>query len=174
MSTVNIAPYSRDWPHYFLQLESELLAIFDRHTINVQHIGSTSVPNLAAKPVIDIALGADSLVVIEERISRLELMGYQYKSKYEREIPMRRYFVRPEGNLPRIHLHGIVINSSLWQQHIVFRDALRSDPALAAQYQLLKTELAVRFSNDKSSYTLAKAPFIQAVINSAMPDRRRD
>ena len=166
MKEVELVPYSENWPKYFDLIERELLAVFNQDTIQVQHVGSTSIPNLVAKPVIDIVLGADSLAVVENQISNLTQLNYQYISKYERDLPMRRYFVKAAGDLPRIHLHCVVLNSQIWQEHILFRDALRADNTLLDQYRTLKTELAIRFANDKSAYTLAKAPFIESIIRS--------
>jgi GrpB-like predicted nucleotidyltransferase (UPF0157 family) len=167
MSSVIIAPYTNDWPRQFAQVQSGLLAGFAEMFVQVEHIGSTSIPGLASKPVIDVMLGADTLSVIESRIEFLERSGYQYVSKYEKELPMRRYFVKPEGHsFPRVHLHGVVLGSQFWQEYITFRNALRSDSALLAEYQSLKIELAARFVHDKSSYTAAKTPFIRSVLTA--------
>jgi GrpB-like predicted nucleotidyltransferase (UPF0157 family) len=167
MTDVNLVPYSENWPRQFAHIHAALAAVFEQQAVHVMHIGSTAIPNLVAKPVIDVLLGATSLFVIEEKISCLEALGYRYISKYEHEIPMRRYFVKAADALPRIHLHCVVLNSVLWQDHISFRDALLSDSALVAQYQTLKMELAAKFAHDKAGYTLAKATFIKAVIRGA-------
>ena len=165
MSNVVIQPYSLEWPARFVVLREELLSIFASSEVHVEHIGSTAVPGLVAKPVIDMLLGAESLSVIESGISLIEKHGYSYISKYERELPMRRYFVKSGNDSLRVHLHGVVQGSAIWKEHIAFRDALRTDPALASQYADLKLRLANEFANDKSAYTDAKAPFIQAVLS---------
>lgn len=165
MSSVTIVPYSDDWPRQFGALRAALLAAFAGMAVEVEHIGSTAVPGLAAKPVIDVLLGADSLAAIESRIGAVEGAGYQYVSRYEREIPMRRYFVKPEGpGSLRVHLHAVVHGSPIWQDHIAFRDGLRADGSLRARYQSLKVELAARFAHDKPAYTEAKASFIQSAL----------
>jgi GrpB-like predicted nucleotidyltransferase (UPF0157 family) len=167
MSSVTIVPYSNDWPLQFAPVRANLLAAFADVTIQVEHIGSTSVPGLAAKPIIDVLLGAGSLTDIESRTEALELIGYQYISKYEKELPMRRYFFKPEAHSSlRVNLHAVVLSSPFWHEHIAFRDALRSDRSLVAEYCSLKTELAARFPHDRPSYTAAKAPFIQSTLNS--------
>lgn len=137
---------------------------FDKPSIAIEHIGSTAVPGLCAKPVIDVLVGAASLASIEAAIPRLEQQGFDYVSKYEAELPMRRYFVKREGELPRVHVHGVCTGSTLWNDHLGFRDALRGDPKLREAYALLKQELACTHAGDKSAYTAAKAPFIQAVL----------
>ena len=139
----------------------------------VEHIGSTSVPGLAAKPVIDVLLGASSLADVEAKIKPLSEKGYSYISKYERKLPMRRYFVKKplSASLP-IHLHAVELGCSLWQEHLAFRDTLRADPAVLSQYEALKLRLAQEFSDDKSAYTAAKEPFIQSILSIALPTSR--
>jgi GrpB-like predicted nucleotidyltransferase (UPF0157 family) len=168
MPNVVVSPYSAQWPSLFREVRDELLQAFAPVTIAVEHIGSTSVPGLAAKPVIDVLLGANSLADVESKIETLGKRGYAYVPKYERELPMRRYFVKsPAGSL-RIHLHAVERGSRIWQEHLAFRDALRADAGLRSEYQSLKVDLAERFANDKSGYTEAKGPFIRAVIAVAL------
>lgn len=164
MPTVIITPYSPDWPTQYLAIRDELLSVFAQVVINIEHIGSTSVPGLAAKPVLDVLLSAHSLADIESKIKPLNEIGYSYVPKYEREIPMRRYFVKSSSTSLRVHLHAVEIHSRIWQDHLAFRDALCADANLRAQYQTLKLQLAEEFATDKSAYTAAKSPFIQAVL----------
>jgi GrpB-like predicted nucleotidyltransferase (UPF0157 family) len=166
MSSILIVSYSNDWPLNFARVQAELLTAFADIAVQVEHIGSTSVPGLAAKPIIDVLLGADSLTTIESKAGALECFGYQYISQYEQELPMRRYFFKPEENdFLRVNLHAVVLGSSFWQEHIAFRDALRSDSSLLAEYCSLKMELAAQFPYDMPSYTAAKTPFIQSAMH---------
>ena len=169
MPSVIIAPYSSEWPMLFGELREELLGVFDLAPVVIEHIGSTSVPGLAAKPVIDMLLGADSLTHIESRIEPLCKLGYAYVSKYELELPLRRYFVKPAPPL-RVHLHAVEISSRFWQEHLAFRDALRTDSGLRSQYEALKRRLAMDHAHDKSAYTEAKGTFIQSVLSAACPN----
>ncbi|TXH71907.1 MAG: GrpB family protein [Lysobacteraceae bacterium] len=171
MSTVIVSPYSQTWPLAFARIRADLLDVFTDARIDIQHIGSTSVPDLAAKPVIDVLLGADSLTIIEDKIGALERSGYRYVPKYERELPMRRYFVKAEGEHPRVHLHAVVSGSTIWNNHIAFRDALRANPSLRAAYQALKLDLAAAHADDKSAYTAAKSPFIQTALAALAAER---
>lgn len=168
-----VSPYSAEWPDLFRGIREELLGVFSPIVVVVEHIGSTSVIGLAAKPVIDVLLGAQSLTDIESRIGPLGEHGYAYVSKYEREIPMRRYFVKPPTTSLRVHLHGVEIGSPIWREHLAFRDALRGDADLCLQYQTLKLRLAEEFSGDKSGYTDAKGPFIRSVLAAADESRRK-
>ena len=163
-----VSPYYAEWPGVFRGIRDELIAVFSPFAVAVEHIGSTSVPGLAAKPVIDVLLGAHALTDIESRIGPLGELGYAYISKYEREIPMRRYFVKSPAASLRVHVHGVEIDSPIWREHLAFRDALRGDSDLRARYQALKLRLAEAFADDKSAYTAAKGPFIQSVIAKAL------
>lgn len=167
MSNVTVVPYSPEWPAHFGALREELLGVFTPVPAVVEHIGSTSVPGLAAKPVIDVLLGARSLGDIELKIGPLSRLGYAYVTKYEREIPMRRYFVKPAGTSPRVHLHAVAVDSRLWREHLAFRDMLRADPDLRSTYEALKLRLAAEHAQDKAAYTSAKGGFIQSVLSAA-------
>jgi GrpB-like predicted nucleotidyltransferase (UPF0157 family) len=164
MPTVALTPYTPEWPTHFQAIREELLSVFAPMVITIEHIGSTSVPGLSAKPVIDVLLGAHSLADIESKIKPLSEIGYSYVPKYECEIPMRRYFVKSSTTSLRVHLHAVELNSRFWQEHLAFRDRLRADANLCVQYQSLKLRLAKEFANDKPAYTAAKGPFIQAVL----------
>jgi GrpB-like predicted nucleotidyltransferase (UPF0157 family) len=166
MSTVSLLPYSSTWPAIFSTLHDELLAIFKPQPLAVEHIGSTAVPGLCAKPVIDILLGAASLSVIEQQIPALQRAGFQYRSGYEVELPDRRYFVRSTPNTLRVHVHAVQQHSTIWTNHLDFRDKLRVDPALMHAYAELKQKLAQTFRDDKAAYTEAKGPFISATLAS--------
>ena len=164
MASVFVSPYSSEWPNLFRILQEDLIRIFAPTSIRVEHIGSTSVPGLAAKPVIDVVLGAASLANIESKINLLAESGYEYVSKYEKEIPERRYFVKPSIHSLRAHIHAVELDSRIWREHLAFRDALRADSSLRSQYQALKLQLAEEFANDKSAYSTAKNPFIESVL----------
>jgi GrpB-like predicted nucleotidyltransferase (UPF0157 family) len=166
-ATIELAAYSPEWPQRFAAEHSALSVIFTAPTFRIEHIGSTSVPGLAAKPIIDILLGAPALAQIEARIPAIEAIGYRYRPEFETVLPQRRYFVKPK-DLPRnFHVHAVELESAFWVEHLLFRDALRAQPDLAAEYGALKQELASRHRDDRPAYTDAKAPFIRSVIERA-------
>lgn len=164
-----LSPYQERWPQAFDAAKQELMTVFATPDFQIEHIGSTAVAGLSAKPVIDILLGAASLSAIEANIGVLENRTYTYVAKYEVEIPQRRYFVKAaqadRSTTPfRLHVHGVVIGSQLWREYVFFRDQLRADSNLRQAYQALKLRLANEFAYDKSAYTEAKAPFIRSVL----------
>jgi GrpB-like predicted nucleotidyltransferase (UPF0157 family) len=161
-----LSEYQPQWPANFSAAAAEIQAVFSGVPASIEHIGSTSILGMCAKPVIDMLLGVESLSDVDPRVPDLAKLGYEYRPEYERDIPERRYFVRPANLLPRIHLHIVEVGSRIWREHLVFRDALRTKPSLAVQYAQLKRELAVSHSHDKAAYTNAKSPFIAQVLAS--------
>lgn len=164
MPEVCVVDYRIGWPAQFARIAAELRSVVAESGVVLEHVGSTAVPGLCAKPVLDIALGVGDLAQIEAKIPALAGLGFNYRPGYESEITDRRYFVRPEDPLPRVHLHAVLLDGTLWRQHLAFRDALRDDPALAQSYAALKRHLALVHASDKAAYTRAKAPFIRQVL----------
>ena len=120
---------------------------------------------MAAKPVIDLLLGAPTLVEIETRIADIMALAYEYRPHYEAHI-LCRYFVKTiSGNL-RIHLHGVETGDRIWLDHLRFRDLLRTDDARGAEYEALKQRLAILHANDKATYTVEKGVYIQSLLSS--------
>ena len=132
----------------------------------VEHIGSTAVPGLCSKPVLDILLGVETLRNVEAAIPTLIEAGFVYRPESESQIPDRRYFIKPVASLPHLHLHAVIVGSKLWDQHSHFRDRLRDDDALRQDYAALKKHLSIIHAGDKVAYTEAKAPFICQVLTS--------
>ncbi len=166
---VRVLPFSPAWATEFTTVAAQLRGVLIDPTTSIEHIGSTAVPGLCAKPVIDVLVGVPSLPVIEAAIPALAVAGFDYISKYENELPHRRYFVKPAGDLPRVHVHAVCTGSALWHNHIAFRDALCASQVLRDDYARLKLALAQQHAHDKVAYTLAKAPFIQAALTFVCP-----
>lgn len=164
MSTVILIEYTDFWRTEFNRIAADVATALAGDDYSIEHIGSTSVQGLCAKPVIDVLVGVASLDVIANRTSELQTIGFRYRPEYESQIPLRRYFVRDSTSAMRVHLHGVLLGGKLWKEHLAFREALRSDLILASQYSTLKRALAVQYANDKAGYTQAKSPFIQAVL----------
>ena len=162
---VTLSAYSPLWPAIFEFERGRLLAILGEDAALVEHIGSTAVPGLGAKPIIDVMLGVADLAMIERRIPQLEADGYRYVPQFEKSMPERRYFVKTNGQPGHFHVHAVVLGSTFWKRHLAFRDALRADAKLAAQYWKLKQHLAARYPNDRELYTDGKSAFIREVLD---------
>lgn len=167
MQELRVIDYQDTWPAQYAQVEAELREALSPLDVTLEHIGSTAVPGLCAKPVIDVVLGVDSLDAVTAPIAALAAIGFVYRPEYESVIPERRYFVRAADATPRVHLHALVRGGAQWRQHLLFRDALRGDRDLMQSYASLKQQLAVLHASDKAAYTEAKAPFIRQVLASA-------
>jgi GrpB-like predicted nucleotidyltransferase (UPF0157 family) len=163
---VNVVPYDPDWPRRFAQECAVLCAVFAGSEAAIEHVGSTAVPGLGAKPVIDVMVGLSQLAEAEGRIAALETAGYEYVQKYEGQLPERRYFRKPWLGPRAYHLHCVVKGSDFWVRHLAFRDYLRAHLESAAAYYELKGRLAARCS--KEDYTEAKSQFIEWILVSAL------
>ena len=159
-----VVPYQNDWPNKFASERIALGAIFPEPRFQIEHIGSTAVPGLSAKPVIDIMIGAPSLSEIDERIEAMTGLGYEYMPQHEQAIPLRRFLAKPIIRPRAYHVHAVTVNSVFWNDHLLFRDALRSDVRLANDYAALKLQLAQQFGEDREAYTDAKGSFINAAL----------
>jgi GrpB-like predicted nucleotidyltransferase (UPF0157 family) len=165
---VELSPYSPLWPAVFDLERERLAALFAGEDVAIEHIGSTAVPGLGAKPIIDVMLGVSDLAAVEARIAALAAEGYRYVKEFEMAIPDRRYFDKPEGNPGRFHLHAVVKGSPFWVRHLAFRDALRADPALAERYWKMKQRMAARHPLDRSAYAEGKTDFIRGVVQGVL------
>lgn len=164
-----IAPYDPSWPIRFEAERRALLSLLEPRSFTIEHVGSTSVPGLGAKPIIDIMLGCDRIEEFEAFIPTLEQAGWQYLSEFEAELPERRFLVEPRTRARRFHLHAVELDTPFWARHILFRDRLRDNPEIASSYEKLKVSLALRFGEDRESYTAAKSAFIESVLRGAVP-----
>jgi GrpB-like predicted nucleotidyltransferase (UPF0157 family) len=162
---IEIAAYSSAWPGLFEREASRIMQVCAGAVTLVEHIGSTAIPGMPAKPILDLMPGlaayADGLKTIEP----MQRLGYEYFG--ENGIPGRYYFDLKFEGRSVAHVHMFETGSQPWQRHLIFRDQLRLDPAAAARYAELKKELAARFRKDREAYTNAKSGFINSVIQKA-------
>ena len=129
----------------------------------IEHVGSTAVPGLAAKPIIDIIVGVRELAAGERCVQPLEGIGYMGSRSRSPETRMSFYRGHPDTH----HLHIVEHGGEEWQRLIVFRDFLRERPAVAREYDALKKELALQHRTDPPAYAEAKAPFVESVLAKA-------
>jgi GrpB-like predicted nucleotidyltransferase (UPF0157 family) len=162
--SIELSPYSPMWPVVFDIERERLTGIFGADAVLIEHIGSTAVPGLGAKPIIDILLGAPTLAVIERHIPGLTESGYRYVREFEQAIPGRRFFVKKDGHPGYFHLHAVVYDTAFWREHVAFRDLLRADPVYVERYWRLKNALASRFRYDREAYANAKTDFIRNAL----------
>jgi GrpB-like predicted nucleotidyltransferase (UPF0157 family) len=138
---MRVVPYDDRWPDTFRMETDHLVHILEPGAISIHHIGSTSVPGLCAKPVIDILVEAPDLAAVDQAAPDLERRRYMAKGEYG--IPGRRYFSRPATpSESKVHIHAFRRGSAHVERHLQFRDYLRAHPTVAARYCALKQRLA--------------------------------
>lgn len=163
--TVRIEAYDTAWPEQF-KAEAERLREHFAPTgleLVLEHMGSTAVPGLASKPILDILAGYPQGAELSAYIDAFKAADYVHRG--EQEIPGREFFRR--GNPRAYHVHLTAIGSNFWRDHLLFRDRLRGDQALRDAYATLKRDLAARFPLDREAYIEAKTPFVNAVLKSS-------
>jgi GrpB-like predicted nucleotidyltransferase (UPF0157 family) len=155
---VRVLPYDPTWPERFEREREALLTVLGEHVSGgVHHVGSTAVPGLSAKPTIDIMAGVAGLDESRACFEPLSAAGYQYAPYRPDEM---HWFCKPDPVRRQFHLHLVPRDSRRFAATLAFRDALRSDPGCAAEYEAMKLRLAERFADDREAYTAAKADFI--------------
>ncbi|TDM00786.1 GrpB family protein [Macrococcus carouselicus] len=160
MRRVNVIPYDSIWQHLYLGEVQLLKGLFEDELIEIHHIGSTAVPGLAAKPIIDILLVVKKIDHVDILNGQLEAIGY--KTKGENGIKGRRYFEK--GGMNRTHhLHVYQENNDHIRRHLAFRDYLRNFSGEAERYGQLKMELAKLYPFDIDSYIAGKDIFVRVV-----------
>lgn len=162
---IEIAEYDPKWVQAF-QLERRVLCdALAPWLVGVpEHIGSTAVPGLAAKPIIDIMAPVPSLEDSRAAIAAAAGVGYIY---FPYRAELMHWFCKPSPSARTHHLHLVPMGSRLWNERLAFRDALRADGHLRAEYRELKLALAAQYRHDRDGYTDAKAPFIHRVLKGA-------
>ena len=158
---VVVVPYDPAWVTAFELLRDRIAPILGELAVGIEHVGSTAVPGLDAKPIVDVDVVIRHAEDLDEVAARLAMLGYTRLG--DLGILGREAF-RAIAELPRHHLYVCAAGSSPLQAHLTLRDALRADPELAAAYAALKRELAERYRDDRDSYTEGKSAFITAVM----------
>lgn len=163
---VELEAYSSAWPGMFVAERDRLLALLPLSFIDIEHIGSTAVPGLMAKPVIDILAGVSSMAEARSLSPVLLDAAYSTSAEFNATLTDRQWFMRWADGRRTHHLHVVVHGGPAWRRHLRFRDALRSDAILAARYAALKAGLAVRHGADREAYTEAKTAFVQSITET--------
>lgn len=164
-AAIILTQYNPKWPIEFQKEKEFLLVIIGEYLCGtVEHIGSTSMPGLIAKPVIDIMFGVESLSKSRPAIEIISQNGYCYYP-YKEEV--MHWFCKPSPEFRTHHLHLVPYKSDLWQERVKFRDALIADEKLTLEYSKLKQNLALKHKHDREQYTEAKTDFIRRVLGAS-------
>ena len=159
---IRIVAYDPEWPTRFEEERAALDEAIGRWvTAGIHHVGSTAVPGLEAKPIIDILVGVRDLEESRECFEPVAHRGYLYAPYLPDAM---HWFCKPGPNRRTHHLHLVPLGSRRYRDELAFRDRLRADPRIANDYTALKHSLAEQFRDDREAYTEAKTDFIRAVL----------
>ena len=167
---VALSAHDPAWAQAFELERARLRALLPGVFLAIEHIGSTAVPNLVAKPVIDVMAAIESLDGVDALIDRLCAHGYTTSQEFNATLTDRKWLMRWRDGRRTHHLHIVVRGGTPWHDRLAFRDALRDDPTLADRYATLKIELAAKHQADREAYTEAKAAFVREVVRSSRRD----
>ncbi|RSK27165.1 GrpB family protein [Bacillus sp. HMF5848] len=160
MRKVEVVPYKEEWKTLFEMESKNIKGIFKEHIVNVYHIGSTAIPNINAKPVIDIMAEVYDICVVDNFNVEMEKLGY--KAHGEHGIRKRRFYSKG-GDARTHHVHIFEKESVEINRHLTFRDYMIAHPEDAIKYSELKQELAHKFSTNIDKYIEGKDSFIKAI-----------
>jgi GrpB-like predicted nucleotidyltransferase (UPF0157 family) len=163
---VELRDYDPSWADIFEAERLLIGPIFDRRAVGIEHIGSTSVPDLCAKPIVDVLVGLRELALSDDEIEAMQELGYEYMGEFG--LPGRLYFRK--GDPRTHHVHVVEYGGDHWQRHLAFRDALRANPEERKRYDALKRQLAAE-GHPWEAYSELKTPFIRGVEERARARR---
>jgi GrpB-like predicted nucleotidyltransferase (UPF0157 family) len=165
---IRLEPYDPSWPSRYEEERAVLEAAIGEWAVGgVHHIGSTAIPGMEAKPIIDILVGVRDLASSRACFDRITTVGYVYAPYRTEEM---HWFCKPGPRRRTHHLHLVPADSSRFRHELAFRNYLRNHPEAAQGYVALKKELAQKFEHDREAYTSGKGDFVRAVLDRALAD----
>ncbi len=156
---VEVLSYNFEWPDLYMSEKFNISSILGDEVISIYHIGSTSVPNLSAKPIIDIMVEVKSVDQLDIFNLEMEKSGYKIMGEYG--IDGRRFYIKGDGQRSLFHVHAFNTGSENISRHLAFRDYLRDNPEVAKEYGGLKVDCASKCNNDIELYCSLKNGFIK-------------
>ncbi|MEM9540459.1 MAG: GrpB family protein [Cyanobacteria bacterium P01_E01_bin.42] len=163
-SRIEICEYDPSWAKAFRDYAFTLQSVLGQLAMSIEHIGSTSVVGLAAKPIIDIDIAISSRLLLQETIAQLAKLNYTHQGNLE--IPGREAFIQPQGTKQH-HLYVCSVDTPNLHNHLIFRDYLRTHPDTVQEYGNLKKQLVQECGGDRNAYTMAKTEFIESILAKA-------
>jgi len=160
---VVIVNYNPLWQTLYESEARLIRRVLGSRILAIEHIGSTAVPNLGGKNIVDIMAGVNSLEEAKQCLAPLESIGYTEVIPQVNNADWY-YCLEKSQQTPGFHLHLVRFGSEHWKKHIIFRDFLRKNPKVAQEYCALKKELSAKYGTDRLGYTEAKTAFIESVI----------
>lgn len=160
---VKLLPYNPQWKNEYYSVKDELIKLWKSNIIDIQHVGSTAVPAIHAKPILDVAIKLRSISKMD--IKALEDCGYSYCGVQHGNKNYHLFVLRGNNQISLRHIHCYDKSEKEFEQLTGFRDYLNSHKEAALAYESLKKKLAVKYPDDRVAYTAGKEEFIKAIYN---------
>jgi GrpB-like predicted nucleotidyltransferase (UPF0157 family) len=157
-----LRPYDVRWEEAYRTTEARLREIVGSLAIAIEHVGSTAVPGLVAKPILDIALAFPDRATLDEAATQLSLAGYEWRGDVREAGGV--VFVEGPESVRTAHLHLVERDDPQWDRYVRFRDLLRTDREIRVEYEGVKVGLAARLPHDRAAYTDGKDEFIREAL----------
>lgn len=158
---VTLARAHNAWAAAFERERAEIAAALGEHALGIEHVGSTSIPNVPAKPILDILVGIQDFDEVRACVALMTRLGYAYRG--ENGIPRRHYFVK--GDPRTHHVHMVEVQSKTWKGTLRFRDLLRTQPHVASEYARAKERLARTYADDREGYQREKDKVVESILD---------
>jgi GrpB-like predicted nucleotidyltransferase (UPF0157 family) len=167
---VRLMPYNPDWATTGALVKRELTAVLGPVAIEIAHIGSTAVPGMKARPIIDIAVAVRSFEKIPQYYDELLILGYNHKGDTDNE---NQIFLSAQKNHFNIYIHIVIHGKTLWNSYVSFCDCLKKDKETREKYEQLKVSLANRHAFDRRAYSLGKGEFVRRTLRTKCDIKER-
>jgi GrpB-like predicted nucleotidyltransferase (UPF0157 family) len=166
--TVRLSPHSKAWKVSFERERQRLEKTLGASVLDIRHIGSTAIPGIHAKPIIDISLGLRNFKDAKKLAKPLSKIGYNFYRKFQRQI----LFAKGPDAKRTHYVHVMRYNGAKWKTDILFRDYLRTHPKRRGEYEKLKIALAAKYPNEREKYSAGKKTFISKTLDAAKSERK--
>jgi GrpB-like predicted nucleotidyltransferase (UPF0157 family) len=160
-NTVQVVEHRPQWASAFEAEAADLLTSVREIVVDVQHVGSTAIAGVPAKPILDVAIAVTARGAIPEVVKRLCQRGYIDRGEADGGYLLVK---EPEPDIRTVHVHIVEVSDPRWTDYLTFRDTLRRDPDVRRRYGEVKQALAERYRHDRTAYTAGKAAFIRQVL----------
>ncbi len=164
--TVSLSPHQKSWKEDARAVKDQLRAALGEVAVDIQHIGSTSIAGICAKPIIDLVVGVEDLNAVENHVRRLEQRGFIFRGQ---DVEGQLLFVLGDfgEDVRTHHIHVVLWDSPVWWDYLNFRDYLNAVPERARTYEILKITLAEQYPHDRGRYTAGKQELIACLLKEA-------
>ena len=162
---IEVVPYDPDWPNLFKIEADRIIAVFGPEVVAIHHVGSTAIPNICAKPIIDVLVEVQDIEKIDDFNEEMVRQGYRPQGEFG--IPGRRFFIKGDDATRTHHIHMFQTGNPEIERHLSFRDYMIAHPEEAQAYSRLKEELSQRFPHDIEGYVAGKDGLIKEIDRKA-------